>query len=105
MAPKRPEISTDLFAQTVTTEQAPRSERGQAEKPTSSKAHKRKSKAATFYFAPEVLDRLELTWLDLRRELGSVSKSAIVEAALVAALDDLDKSGTASKFASMLASQ
>ena len=97
MAPKSPEISTDLFAQTVTTEQA--------EKPASRKVPKCKSKAATFYFDPDVLDRLELAWLDLRRELGSVTKSAIVEAALIAALDDLRESGPASKFTSMLVSQ
>ena len=97
MAPKRPEISTDLFAPTVASEQV--------EQSASKQAPKRKSKAATFYFDPALLDRLELTWLDLRRELGSVSKSAIVEAALVAALDDLDKSGTASKLTSILANQ
>lgn len=97
MAPKSPEISTDLFASTGASVQA--------EKPTSKKASKRKSKAATFYFDPDLLERLEITWLGLRRELGSVTKSAIVEAALVAALEDLDKSGTASKFTSMIASQ
>ena len=97
MAPRRPEISTDLFAPTPASEQV--------EQPTSKTVDKRTSKAATFYFDPALLDRLELTWLDLRRELGSVSKSAIVEAALVAALDDLDKSGTASKLTSMLVSQ
>lgn len=97
MAPKSPEISTDLFASTGAS--------AQAKKPTSRKASKRKSKAATFYFDPDLLDRLELTWLGLRRELGSVTKSAIVEAALASALEDLDKSGPASKFASMIVSQ
>ena len=97
MAPKRPEISTDLFAPTVASEQV--------EQSASKQVSKRKSKAATFYFDPDLLDRLELAWLDLRRELGNVTKSAIVEAALASALEDLDRSGTASKFASMLVSQ
>lgn len=64
-----------------------------------------KSKA-TFYLSQETVDLLEDGWLRLRRlatDRASVSKSAIVEAALEIALEDLAKYGEQSKLASKLA--
>jgi len=90
MARKSPDISTDLFAVT-------------RQRRASTQPRKHRNKAATFYFSPDVLARLEGAWLDLRRDTSSpVSKSAIVEAALVTALDDLEKNGVESEFARTL---
>jgi len=90
MARRSPDISTDLFALTE-------------QKDTITQARKDRNKAATFYFHPEVLSRLEGAWLDLRRHTSSpVSKSAIVEAALVTALEDLERNGPESEFVRML---
>ena len=90
MARRSPDISTDLFALTE-------------EKASSEQSPNHRHKAATFYFDPDVLARLEDVWLDLRRETRSpVSKSAIVAAALVTALEDLGKHGSESAFARTL---
>jgi len=61
---------------------------------------------ATFYLSQETVDLLEDGWLRLRRlatDRASVSKSAIVEAALEIALEDLAKYGEQSELASKLA--
>ena len=90
MARKSPDISTDLFALTK-------------QEDTGTQEHNHSNKAATFYFHPDVLARLEEAWLDLRRGTSSpVSKSAIVQAALVTALDDLETNGPESVCARML---
>jgi hypothetical protein len=59
---------------------------------------------ATFYLHPEVLERLEDSWHQLRKlakgtERGKVSKSLIVEVALELALQDLEGQGEASSLA------
>jgi hypothetical protein len=59
---------------------------------------------ATFYLHPEVLERLEDSWHQLRKlakgpERGKVSKSLIVEVALDLALQDLEGQGEASPLA------
>lgn len=90
MAREGPDRITDLFASTE-------------QKDASAQAQKGKNRAAIFYLCPDVLTRLEAAWLNLRRDTGSpVSKSAIVEAALVTALEDLDRHGLKSRFARML---
>jgi len=61
---------------------------------------------ATFYLSQETIDLLEDGWLQLRRlatDRASVSKSAIVEASLEIALEDLAKHGAQSHLASKLA--
>jgi len=61
---------------------------------------------ATFYLSQETVDLLEDGWLKLRRlatDRASVSKSAIVEAALEITLEDLAKYGEQSELASKLA--
>ena len=90
MARKSPDIITDLFALTE-------------QKDASTQAQKHKNRAAIFYLDPDVLTRLEAAWLNLRRDTGSpISKSAIVEAALVTSLNDLDRHGLKSRIARML---
>jgi len=59
---------------------------------------------ATYYLSEEVLSELEEGWFRLRQmagqgEKGSVSKSAIVEAALRDALEDLKAEGEGSTLA------
>jgi hypothetical protein len=59
---------------------------------------------ATFYLHPEVLERLEDSWHQLRKlakgpERGKVSKSLIVEVALELALQDLEGQEEASSLA------
>jgi len=62
---------------------------------------------ATFYLHPEVLERLEDAWHQLRKlakgmERGKVSKSLIVEVALDLALRDLEEQGEVSPLARTL---
>jgi hypothetical protein len=62
---------------------------------------------ATFYLHPEVLERLEDAWHQLRKstkstERGKISKSLIVEVALAIALQDLEGQGEASPLASKM---
>jgi len=84
-------------------------------KPASQKASKPvdqdagKPTKATFYLSTETLDAMEDGLHQLRKLAGKersrVTKSALVEAALVAALKDLEKKGPASQLAGKLASQ
>jgi hypothetical protein len=65
---------------------------------------------ATFYLHPEVLERLEESWHQLRKlakgaERGKVSKSMIVEMALELALQGLEGQGEASQLASRMMHQ
>ena len=62
---------------------------------------------ATYYLSEQVLSELEEGWFRLRQmagqeEKGNVSKSAIVEAALRDALDELESEGEGSKVAQVL---
>ena len=77
-------VSKDLFAVTSQPTSTP------SRKRTSVPVHKRAgTKAATFYFAPEVLEQLEAAWLARRAVDPQASKSAMVEEALRAYLDSL----------------
>lgn len=61
---------------------------------------------ATFYLSQEAVDALEDGWLQLRRlasDRSAVSKSAIVEAALEIALEELAKQGAESALARRMA--
>lgn len=92
---------------------------GDPPKATSKPAKRRASKPvdqpaskpvkATFYLSTETLDAMEDGLHQLRKLAGKdrsrVTKSALVEAALVAALKDLEKKGPASQLASKLVSQ
>ena len=64
---------------------------------------------ATYYLSEDVLSELEEGWFRLRQmagqeEKGSVSKSAIVEAALRDALDELESEGEESRLAEVFLS-
>lgn len=76
----------------------------QKKKPASSPVKSRKEEApeekikATYYLSTEVVDALEDGWIKLRRispteSRGQVSKSLIVEQALLMALEDLKDKG------------
>ncbi len=59
----------------------------------------------TFYLAAAVMEQLDDAWLSLRKQAqqrSQVSKSAIVEAALQIALDDIQKKGSESQVADKL---
>lgn len=102
-----------------TTEEKPTSK--PARKPTRKPARQKASKPAppplpeekvkaTFYLSPEALDSLEEGQLRLRRlvdrdKRGQVSKSLIVEMALLAALEELEAKKDKSQLASMMAKQ
>lgn len=65
---------------------------------------------ATLYFAPETIEALEAGWLQLRRLIqterrNQISKSSIVETALLIALEDLKKKGEKSQLARRLEEQ
>lgn len=62
---------------------------------------------ATYYLSPEALDALEEAWLQLRRMAGSegrgrISKSAIVEAAILQAVQELEAKEDRSQLATRL---
>lgn len=57
----------------------------------------RAHKKATFYLPPDLLDRLDDAWLDMRRVNRGVTKSELVAAALAAALAEYDKRGKQSR--------
>ena len=64
----------------------------------------------TLYFAPETVEALEAGWLQLRRLIqterrNQISKSSIVETALLIALEDLKKKGERSQIAGRLEEQ
>jgi len=59
----------------------------------------------TFYLTAAVMEQLDDAWLSLRKQAqqrSQVSKSAIVEAALQIALDDIQKRGSESQVADKL---
>jgi hypothetical protein len=77
-----------------------------AQQPTS----KPKLPKATFYLDRETIERLEKAWMKLRgmaplETRGQLSKSAIVEAAILAAIEDLEKRGEESSLAGTLVHQ
>lgn len=74
---------------------------------TSPVADEEKSKV-TFYLSQAAIDALEDGWLQLRRlarERASVSKSSIVEQALLIALEELASKGDESELAKRMAKQ
>ena len=78
-----------------------------AAKPAAPSADEEKSKV-TFYLSQEAIDALEDGWLQLRRlarERASVSKSGIVEQALLIALEELAGKGDESELAKRMAKQ
>ena len=78
-----------------------------AAKPPAPPADEEKSKV-TFYLSQEAIDALEDGWLQLRRlarERASVSKSGIVEQALLIALEELAGKGDESELAKRMAKQ
>lgn len=82
------------------------------QQPDSAPAQQQASKPikATFYFRPETAEALEEAWIKLRRTIGKtrqsqVSKSEIVETALLLALEDLEKNKDKSSIAGALAGQ
>ncbi len=94
--------------------QASKTAKPKAGKPASQKTStpaepEAKSTKATFYLSGGTLDALEDALYQLRKLAGQdrsrVTKSALVEAALVAALSDLAKKGPASQLASKLVDQ
>ena len=68
-----------------------------------------KKAKATYYLFPETLDALEAGWLQLRRlasyDRTKISKSLIVEASLLMALEELKDKAEKSQLAIMLVSQ
>ena len=90
-------------------EPASKPARQRAKKPPELPVSDEKVKA-TYYLSPETLDELESAWLQLRRlagqdKRGQVSKSLIVEASLLVALEELKAKAEKSQLASMLARQ
>lgn len=90
-------------------QQASKPARQRASKPVELPASDEKAKA-TYYLSPETLDALEGAWLRLRRlagqdKRGQISKSAIVEASLLMALEELRAKEEESRLATMLVSQ
>ena len=86
MARRKASIDPNLFARTEgddASTQAQKHESVQASKPESTTERK----AATHYFDVSTLEALEQAWLEARARGESVSKSAIVEAALLAWLE------------------
>lgn len=116
---KLPDIMAGLLGgKAQETEQpAPQPASKPAKRPASRTARQQASKAppppdaeekikATFYLSQELIDALEDGWLQLRRmarDRSSVSKSAIVEASLEIALEDLARHKEQSHLASKLA--
>ncbi len=80
-------------------QQASRPARQRTGKPVSKESSEEERLKATYYLSPATLDALEEAWLQLRRMAGSggrgrISKSAIVEAAILQAVQELeDKEG------------
>jgi len=63
---------------------------------------------ATYYLSPEAMEALDEAWLRLRKMAKSraqISKSLIVEQAILLAADDLTRSGGKSQLAGILARQ
>ena len=95
-------------------EDAPESEKGREEEGSTARGGETATanaeretdvkRKATYYLSEDVLSELEEGWFRLRQmagqgEKGSVSKSAIVEAALRDALGELDSKGEGSSIA------
>jgi len=59
---------------------------------------------ATFYFPPEVLERLDKVWLELRQANRDVKKSDLVATALSAALKEHAENPEGSVLAELLTS-
>jgi len=77
MARKSPDIANP-FAST------------QAQQPESTPSRKREgTKAATFYFRPDTLARLHAAWAQAVADDPQATKSGLVEAAVLAFLDNL----------------
>ncbi len=108
---KLPDVMGDLLEGKAKQPQPARAEEHQpARKPAKQKAppppEAEEKVKATFYLSQEAVDALEDAWLQLRRlssDRSSVSKSAIVEAALEIALEELAKQGAESALASRMA--
>jgi hypothetical protein len=68
-----------------------------------------KKAKVTYYLSPETLDALEAGWLQLRRlasyDRAKISKSLIVEASLLMALEELKDNAETSQLAIMLVCQ
>jgi hypothetical protein len=76
-------------------------------KTASSEAATEEKRKATYYLSPEAIDALEEAWLSLRRMAttetrNSVSKSAIVDAAILLAVQDLQDKEDESELAAWL---
>lgn len=112
-APSEPDTSTPVHQQVdkSTSRQASKSTRQQAGKATKPQVSKETSQEArkaisqpekpkaTFYLSQETLASLEEAWIKLRKmarteDRGAVSKSAIVEEAILLALEDLETMAT-----------
>jgi hypothetical protein len=101
----------DVMGETLgaqTGEQASKQEGLQANTVTSTPATEERPAAVSFYLPPSVIDALDEGQAVLRKmarehgRRGRVTKSAILEAALRAALEDLEANGKASMLASKL---
>ncbi len=84
----------------------PKTSKPASQKATTPAEPEAKPTKATFYLSGETLDAMEDALYQLRKLAGQdrsrVTKSALVEAALVAALRDLEAKGPASQLASKL---
>lgn len=79
----------------------------QASRPASTESSEEERLKATYYLSPATLDALEEAWLQLRRMAGSggrgrISKSAIVEAAILQAVQELEAKEGRSQLATRL---
>ena len=74
-------------------------------KPTEQEIPEAEKIKATYYLSPETIDSLNQAWLQLRRlakaeDKAQISKSLIVDRALLLAIEELEAKGAKSKLAS-----
>lgn len=83
-------------------------ENNKAIKHDSGKTHEPSKEKTTFNLSVSTLDKLENTWISLRRKLrdkGRVTKTLIVEKAIELAIQDLERNGEASALYQDIAKQ
>jgi len=123
MAGRPQKVSTDLFASTENGSPAAKEAQPEETPPQRQTRQRRRTPttkppalpegrkgSVSFYFSPETNAQLEEAWFTLRQQAAAhdvakskVSKSAIVELAVLAAIQDLEQNGDKSMLASILA--
>lgn len=101
MAKKRGEVQGDPIFSKVSNESPPPSNSKQVNKQPSAPVPKRKDERLTVYIKPSLYQRLDYIQLELKQITGrkgyAISKSTIVEAALIELLNEFDKNQKESK--------